>query len=319
MYYSTLIINAGIPPAAQIEGVVPLITQGSITPSTSLPLTSASATMQQTALTPNTPLAQLVLPKEGTSADAVVVSRNLPPIPGKIAEKIWKREFIEMETLLPMRLGVPEPTLGDLVAGEKKKSREKKVISKAQEWVVCFNTYIAIITTREPDRVKDLLAYASLIVKSSMDYEGDAWLQYDRFFRRQAAAEPGRYPRWGEIDPSMWTQQFGRAVARPTCPDCGSVDHNSCLMGEEGKKQSFEFARSRSHPYSRPRYSPICQRWNRGEYCSPSFCNYQHVCLECYKDHQARNCPQKTFGGRNSASDDKDKKKDDRNFRPKRP
>ena len=64
-----------------------------------------------------------------------------------------------MELLLPTRLGVPEPTLGDLVAGERKQQKEKKTISRAQEWVV--NTYVAIVTMREPDRVKDLLAYYS--------------------------------------------------------------------------------------------------------------------------------------------------------------
>ena len=311
--YSTL-INAGIPPAAHIEGVVPLITQGSLTPTT-LPIT-----VQQTALSPSTPLAQLVPQAElvGTSTDAVVVSRNLPPVPAKVAEKIWKKEFIEMELLLPTRLGVPEPTLGDLVAGERKQQKEKKTISRAQEWVVCFNTYVAIVTTREPDRVKDLLAYASLIVKASMDYEGDAWLHYDRFFRRQAAAEPGRYPHWGEIDPSIWTQQFGRAVARPSCPDCGSYNHTTCSMGEGSKQHSSSrFGRARSRPYQKSRHQPICQRWNRGDYCSPSFCSYQHVCLECYKDHQARNCPRKTSGGGNRPAGEKkeDRKKEGHNFR----
>lgn len=70
-----------------------------------------------------------------------------------------------------------------------KEKREER-ITTIQEWVTCFNTYIASVLMREPDRASDLLACSSLIVKASSDYEGDPWLSYDRFFRRQAAAEP---------------------------------------------------------------------------------------------------------------------------------
>jgi hypothetical protein len=234
----------------------------------------------------------------GHSSDAIVVSRNLPPVPSKVAEEVWKKGISGHGDLLPTRLGLPEPTLGDLIAGERRKP-QKKVISSPQEWVLCFNTYTAIITMKEPDRVKDLLAYASLIVKASIDYEGDAWLQYDRFFHRQAAAEPSRYPRWGEIDPSIWTQQFGRAIARLAYPDgssssSSSDSHNTGSPAGETRSQkpsSSKYTRSRGRPYPKPRFTPICQRWNRGDCCSPHFCNYQHVCLECFKDHQVR--PQK--------------------------
>ena len=104
----------------------------------------------------------------------------------------------------------------------------------------------ANVTMREPDRVKDLLAYASPIVEASMDYEGDAWLHYGRFFRRQAAA-------------SIWTQQFGRAVARPS--DCGSYNHTSCSMKEVAKQHSSSrHAHAKSRPYQKSRHPPICQR-----------------------------------------------------------
>lgn len=98
----------------------------------------------------------------------------------------------------------------ELVAGEKIQ-KEKKVVKSIQEWVVCFNMYSSVVVMKEPERFKDLLANSSLIVKASTDYEGEAWLNYDKFFRRQAAAEPSRYTHWGEIEPSTWTQQFGRA------------------------------------------------------------------------------------------------------------
>ena len=105
------------------------------------------------------------------------------------------------------------------MCGEKKK--ERKGITTIQEWVGCFNTYIAVALMKEPARAKDLLAYSSLIVKASSDYDKEAWLGYDRLFGKQAAAEP-------EINPSMWTQHFSFATAHFSCDDCGSKDHRKC-------------------------------------------------------------------------------------------
>lgn len=77
-------------------------------------------------LSTDTPLASLLTEAQGLRAEAVVVSRNLPPVPAKIAEKIWRGEYVDLDGLLPSRLGVPEPTLRDLIGGEKTKKREKR-------------------------------------------------------------------------------------------------------------------------------------------------------------------------------------------------
>ena len=241
------------------------------------------------------------------NSEALIVSKNLPPVPKKLAERIWRNEYIEFELLLPTKLGSPEPTLGELFTGGRRK--ERKSTMSIQEWVVCFNTYLAILTLKDPTRVKDLLAYSSLIVKASADFEGECWRNYDQFFRRQAAAEPARYPQWGEIEPCMWTQHFGRAAARPTCIVCGQRGHENCARAGEnsntdlGKKQPY--ARSKPYPVQRTK-APICRRWNRGDICSASYCNYQHVCAECFKDHRAKECPKKKLPGRAKEEDQKE-------------
>ena len=53
-----------------------------------------------------------------------------------------------------------------------------------------MNAYIAVVAMKDASRVQDLLAYASLIVKASNDYEGTPWLSYDSHFRSHAAAKP---------------------------------------------------------------------------------------------------------------------------------
>ena len=285
-----------LPRAGLLAGSVPLMAHTVAGPS----MSTVTAT---TGISPTTPLTQLVPSTDHprSTLSAIVVSRSIPPVPIKLASKIWQGEFVEIECLLPARLGAPEPTLGDLVTGEKQQ-KDKRGITSIQEWVTCFNTYMSVLAARKPDRLQDLLAYSSLIVKASMDFEGDSWLTYDKFFRRQAAAEPARYQTWGEVEPSMWTQHFGRAVAKPLCKECGESGHRSCKKGETTKAGA---SYNRFKPYKPPTaMPPTCRRWNRGDKCSPDTCSFQHLCAQCLRDHRVQDCPQlKSKGKRARGSD----------------
>ena len=92
--------------------------------------TSNAVTMSQgnrTTLSPSTPLASVlkVSSSEQTS-EAIIVGMNSPQVPKKLAEKIWKGEYIQLNKLLPSNLGVPELTLVDVLG----KNREKQECSK---------------------------------------------------------------------------------------------------------------------------------------------------------------------------------------------
>lgn len=52
----------------------------------------------------------------------------------------------------------------------------------------CFNSYTAVISTYFPNRARDLLAYMALIIRTAKRFGGMAWYNYDRAFRREAAA-----------------------------------------------------------------------------------------------------------------------------------
>ena len=99
----------------------------------------------------------------------VVVGQSSPPVPAKLAEKIWKGEFVDLSALLPHRLGAPEPTLAEAL---QRKSREDKQITYIEQWVVCFCSYTSVVAIRAPHRVRDLLAYTAMIVKAAHDYHG---------------------------------------------------------------------------------------------------------------------------------------------------
>ena len=218
---------------------------------------AVDATHPEGQLTPTTPLSQLVTPPLPTSlANAVVVGSTSLPIPLKLAERIWRREFIDMHDLSPTRLGASEPTLYDLLSQEK--AKKQKHINRIDEWVICFNTYISVVALREPQRVPDLLAYSLLVVQASRDYAGTPWRAYDTHFRKQAAAM--KLIKWGEKDPSMWLSYFAPALAKQRCEECGFFDHDKkdCQVAQESQGAKTQVTRNGTQiSQSAARFAPF--------------------------------------------------------------
>ena len=81
-------------------------------------------------------------------------------------------------------------------------SAKKSAIIDILTWVECFNSYIAVLTTFYPPRSRDLLAYMALIVRTAKQFGETAWLDYDRAFRREAAASNLRD--WSVMRPDLY-------------------------------------------------------------------------------------------------------------------
>ena len=136
-----------------------------------------------TTISPSTPLTSVlkVSSSEQTS-EAFIVGITSPPVPKKLAEKIWKGEYIQLDKLLPSNLGAPELTLVDLLGKNQEKQEYSKRIKTIQQWVICFNAYTSIVAIKQPERIRNLLAYSLMVTKASADYQGTPWLAYDIHF-----------------------------------------------------------------------------------------------------------------------------------------
>ena len=243
-----------------------------------------SSTVSSSSLTPLTfsPFTLLAAIVSGTSSslstEAISVGPSSPPIPLKLAQKIWRNEFIELHNLLPVRLGIPEPTLLDVLT-KPESTKPRKEIKTIQQWALCFNSYVTILAQKQPHHIGDLLAYISIIINASGEYEDTPWLQYDARFRQQAATEPSRP--WAMIDASLWTTCFSTARSKPRCRDCKETGHETCQT-TSGVRQAANY---RYQPYSSNR--PICKKFNYA-WCDMSPCTYQH----CRKpNHKIAQCP----------------------------
>ena len=130
-----------------------------------------------------------------------------------------------------------------------------------------------MLAQKQSERIGDLLAYSSTIMKASEEYEDTLWLQYDARFRRQAATDPKRS--WAVIDASPWTTCFTLAKAKPQCTDCKEVGHAAC---RPFLRQGTSSGRYQAYTTTRP----ICRKFNYNG-CDLRFCNFRHVCLRCNK------------------------------------
>jgi len=74
------------------------------------------------------------------------------------------------------------------------------------EWTQCFAMYTAILCKKYPDKLPDMLSCLILIIQTHMQYEGDAWLEYDRRFRQRAASDP--QANWAKSDSTLWDITF---------------------------------------------------------------------------------------------------------------
>ena len=213
-----------------------------------------------------------------TAAGYTIFSPNTPPIPEKLASKIWNGEFIDMAAFLP------EVLSASLSAEEPDKASKKKLkqrtVSDLSAWVECFTVYAGMVSMKQLERTQDLLAYANLIVHAGRQFRGNQWQIYDTNFRQMAAAR--KSANWANIDSYIWAMAFAHAQPAAHCTSCLGLDH----AAEECHIRPAQPPK----PKQAPKGSEICKRFNFTTCTFPN-CRFRHVCLECHNDHRKVNCP----------------------------
>ena len=91
------------------------------------------------------------------------LGHGFPLIPAKVVNKIQKWEFINMSEFLPdnlelARLSAESRGTSSCATLKSPKKRELSEDSKGLiAWSICFNTFVAIIAKRHPEKGKELL------------------------------------------------------------------------------------------------------------------------------------------------------------------
>ena len=119
--------------------------------------------------------------------------------------------------------------------GDKRDSRPRRSrkVTDIFTWLQYYATYVAVLAQHEPSAVPELMAYMTLIIRSSQDFEGLAWMRYDSSFRRQAALTCNK--RWSTINSTLYTMNFsGRMSGSKRCELCFGTSHTERECAQSG-------------------------------------------------------------------------------------
>lgn len=251
-------------------------------------------------------------------AQTFVLSEGLAPVPAKLVAKILRGDFVDMSELL--RDNLEADRRGSLCDTSQPSAvtpkHSRREVPDLLSWVQCFGTYMGVIASQFPDRVKSLLAYQTLIVREARRCGGRGWQSYDSMFRQQVA---GRLDvDWSRLNSTLYAVTFlAQAGAGKTCPLCLESDHREeecalakarpALLPKAGpSREAATTGEPGSGRFGRSKTRMICFAWNQGE-CKFPFCRYRHVCVRCLGDHRITQC--RAVGG---ADRDEPRRRDSR-------
>ena len=313
-----------MPPALALASV-PLVhevvdgrrpSSAAVTPAAVAPLVAPQVSEVESATLPAVMLSQ---PGLGLS-----LSPATSPFPQKLVDRARSGQFVDMRDLLTDNVSLIQqldtfggnhaiPSLPGML-----RPRLREVTS-LPSWIYCFLAYIAI---RANDQgVRDMLAYARLMVWEAQRHGGSGWLDYDRVFRQQAALDP--LLRWNTLHPGIQAATLVGRTAGSTllCSICREPDHTagqcalSYLQPPTGTSNAPGPSVWPPGPRAPLRRQPesmmnICVSWNKGHCTFPGTCRFRHACATCQQPHMARDCVatpahseyKRGGGGRNPAS-----------------
>ena len=129
-----------------------------------------------------------------------------------------------------------------------------------------------IVVSFAPYRAVDLLSYQLLILRTSKQFKGLAWRDYDEAFRRDAAARA--ITDWSRLHVELYNYHTALSQAPVPSHRVDRAEGAGAITG-----------------------TTICHSWNAGQCISTrSFCRYVHFCnvSRCRGPHCRIHCPSRS-------------------------
>ena len=273
-----------MPPPTAITSVATITTH----PSALVP----SVTMTRAATGPvTTPAPSSLVGMASTGEDGpVVLGSSTTPIPRKLAERIWKGEYVPVADLLPEALRSAGED-GDEGKKRKKKKGKDEGVQTIATWVLGFSAYVGVMAKRHPERVADLMDYMAQIVQASRQFKGAPWAKYDTAHRMQAAAT--KREGLSRVDTTLWAITFAQAEAKEVCKWCASYNHHSYTCTEKPPESSSEGPALKKRRFA----GNTCYDFNNGS-CLRQSSSFRHDCSWCGGPHPEVGCSDTRGRGR---------------------
>ena len=158
-------------------------------------------------------------------------------------------------------------------------------VTEILPWLECFARLASVLCTKYPSKAGELWAYQTSIIKVARNFEGVAWVAYDRQYRREALAR--RDLNWSACNARLYNEAFtGRAKAIPRCQHCLSEAHGTmaCPTNPDPIAMWHPVPGISSVEGLNAKRPEICRSYNEGR-CKYQRCKYLHICKECFYSH----------------------------------
>ena len=236
---------------------------------------------------------------------------NLLPVPTSLVERATSGRYCELAEFLPeswqqvegseVRLQLQE---GGVLAVDTSTTRRRD-IKNIFQWTEAFSAYASILAQHDPARGPQLFGYQANILRSAREFSGTRWLEYDKAFRKLAAANYAGCINtdWSQLDLQLYNRIFV-GHARPPTTSCHetSAEHFS-RSGPATKRPKpdqagpYRSASQEGVDISLPEATvhkgkEICRKFNSRKSCTWPQCARAHVCSKpgCQLSHPAYLC-----------------------------
>ncbi|XP_029471240.1 uncharacterized protein LOC115099388 isoform X1 [Rhinatrema bivittatum] len=194
-------------------------------------------------------------------------------VPDTIKDKILKREYIDIFSLLVTDMEV-EPEKG---GSAEAKDKRPKVAKNIQNWIRAFHIFMPVIEEHEPAHAPFLIRYMDTIL-TAQRRGGWAWFNYDIRFRKSMAHNPAVSWQHRLID--LWLDEM--TLQKSSWAERAGTSYSH--LRERGLYQRDRFSFQGSGRWD------TCRQFNAG-HCTWKNCKIRHTCSTCgFGSHPAAQC-----------------------------
>lgn len=198
------------------------------------------------------------------------------PVPYKLVAKITAGYFVDLADLLSANLRAADMEPQTFLDGKLVVSSSRRRVVEVQDiltWTEALTIYQLVLCNTHPHRWADTTKYKLLVIQTARQHPGQAWMDYDLAFRKDAAASG--LADWSRMNLDLYNFHLRSPPPPPPRP-----------LLQPATASSPSATQSLSSP------SPICRSWNQGRCLWPfGRCRFRHVCESCQGEHTRVACP----------------------------
>ena len=114
---------------------------------------------------------------------------RLVPIPSAVVKKIQSLEFVDFSELMTDNWELLRRADQTATDGKTSSKAPLRQVTSITSWAQCFMVNAAILLSKFPHKVVEVMAYGKMIIREAGRHGGEGWKVYDTLFRQMVAAD----------------------------------------------------------------------------------------------------------------------------------